>query len=116
MTLEKVQDALKTVVDPDLGVDIVSLKFIKDLSVAEGRVGFTIEAANPSAAKREALAARARDAVVAVAGPEVQIQTRFLVRSVSAPEHVPMPMTLSSRSTVGMAMTHPRVFFRAAKE
>jgi ATP-binding protein involved in chromosome partitioning len=93
MTLEKVQEALKAVVDPDLGVDIVSLKFIKDLSVADGRADFTIETANPSAAKRAALAASARDAVAAIAGmADVQIQTRFLVRSVSAPEHGKPPL------------------------
>jgi ATP-binding protein involved in chromosome partitioning len=93
MTLEKVQDALRAVVDPDLGVDIVSLKFIKDLSVADGRAAFTIETANPSAAKRESLAASARDAVAAIDGvSDVQIQTRFLVRSVSAPEHGKPPL------------------------
>jgi hypothetical protein len=36
--------------------------------------------------------------------------------SVSAPEQVPMPTTLSSMSTVGMAMTHSRFLRRAAKE
>jgi ATP-binding protein involved in chromosome partitioning len=93
MTLEKVQDALKAVADPDLGADIVSLKFIKDLSVVDGRAAFTIETANPSPAKREALAARARDAVAAIAGmSDVQVQTRFLVRSVSAPEHGKPPL------------------------
>jgi ATP-binding protein involved in chromosome partitioning len=93
MTPEKVLDALKAVVDPDLGVDIVSLKYIKDLSVADGRAGFTIETANPSAVKREALAASARNAVAAVAGlSDVEIQTRFLVRSVSAPEHGKPPL------------------------
>ena len=93
MTLEKIQDALKAVVDPDLGVDVVSLKFIKDLSLADGRAGFTIETANPSPAKRQALAAQARDAVAAIAGvSDVQVQTRFLVRSVSAPEHGKPPL------------------------
>ena len=93
MTLEKIHDALKAVVDPDLGVDVVSLKFIKDLSLADGRAGFTIETANPSPAKRQALAAQARDAVAAIAGvSDVQVQTRFLVRSVSAPEHGKPPL------------------------
>ena len=93
MTLEKIQDALKAVVDPDLGVDVVSLKFIKDLSLADGRAGFTIETANPSPAKRQALAAQARDAVAVIAGvSDVQVQTRFLVRSVSAPEHGKPPL------------------------
>ena len=40
-------EALKVVKDPDLGRDIVSLGFIKDLSVADGRVAFTIELTTP---------------------------------------------------------------------
>jgi ATP-binding protein involved in chromosome partitioning len=93
MAPEAVLDALKAVVDPDLQADIVSLKFVKDLVVSDDRVAFTIEAATPSPAKREHLAARAREAAAAVPGvAHVDVQTRFLVRSVSAPEHGKPPL------------------------
>ena len=38
----RVLEALKVVRDPDLNRDIVSLGFIKDLRLDEGRVAFTI--------------------------------------------------------------------------
>lgn len=93
MTSDLVQDALTGVMDPDLQADIVALKFVKDLVVADGRAAFTIEAATPSPAKRQAMAARAREAVAAVPGiSHVDVQTRFVVRSVSAPEHGKPPL------------------------
>jgi ATP-binding protein involved in chromosome partitioning len=93
MTPEAVLDALKAVRDPDLQADIVSLKFVQDVSVQGGRVSFTIEAANPSPRKRDALASAARDAVSAAAGvSQVDVQTGFVVRSVSAPEHGKPPL------------------------
>ena len=93
MAPDVVLDALKGVMDPDLDADIVSLKFVKDLAVSDGRVAFTIETSNPSPARRAAIAARAREAVGAVAGvSQVDVQTRFVVRSVSAPEHGRPPL------------------------
>ena len=59
MTPQVVLDALKGVTDPDLGVDLVTLKFVKDKDIAidGGRVSVAIEAATPSPSKREAIAA-----------------------------------------------------------
>ena len=68
MTPEAVLDALKAVRDPDLHSDIVSLKFVKDVTVEAGRAAFTIESATPSPLKREALAADAREGVAGGVG------------------------------------------------
>jgi len=93
MPPEVVLDALTAVVDPDLQADIVALKFVKDLGIEGGRVTFAIEAATPSPAKRAALAARAREVVAALPGvAQVDVATRFVVRSVSAPEHGKPPL------------------------
>jgi ATP-binding protein involved in chromosome partitioning len=93
MAPEAVLAALKAVMDPDLHADIVALKFVKDLSVDGDRVVFTIESANPSPAKREALRAQAREAVAKLPGVAlVDVQSRFVVRSVSAPEHGKPPL------------------------
>ena len=93
MTPDAVLDALKAVQDPDLHADIVSLKFVKDVQVDGGRIAFTIESANPSPRTRDRLAAAAREAVSAVAGGSpVDVQSRFVVRSVSAPEHGKPPL------------------------
>ena len=90
-----VLDALKGVTDPDLGADLVALKFVKDkdISVDGGRVAVAIEAATPSPAKREALAARVREVVSALPGvSDVAVTTTYVVKSVSAPEHGKPPL------------------------
>ena len=95
MTPQSVLDALKAVTDPDLGVDVVALKFVKekDIVLDGGRVAIAMEMATPSPAKREALAARVREAVGALAGvTEVAVTTTFVVKSVSAPEHGKPPL------------------------
>jgi len=95
MTPQMVLDALKGVTDPDLGVDLVTLKFVKekDISVDGGRVAVNVEMASPSPSKREALAARVRDAVGALPGvSDVAVTTTFVVKSVSAPEHGKPPL------------------------
>ena len=43
-----VLEALKAVTDPDLGRDIVSLGFIKELDISDGRVAFAIELTTPA--------------------------------------------------------------------
>ncbi len=93
MTPDAVLDALKAVTDPDLHADVVSLKFVKDVSVTADRAAFTIESSNPSPAKRELLAGRAREAVAALPGVAgVDVRSTFVVRSVSAPEHGKPPL------------------------
>ena len=93
MTPETVRDALKSVMDPDLQADIVSLKFVKDVAVADDRVRLTIESANPSAAKRAAIEQQARETLTKVHGiTHVDIDSRFAVKSVSAPEHGKPPL------------------------
>jgi ATP-binding protein involved in chromosome partitioning len=43
VTREQVMDALRTIQDPDLHKDIVTLGFVKDLKVDGETVDFTIE-------------------------------------------------------------------------
>ena len=93
MAPDAVLAALTAVIDPDLQADIVSLKFVKDLAVSGDRVSLAIESANPSPAKREALAARAKAEVLKLPGvSQVDIASRFVVKSVSAPEHGKPPL------------------------
>jgi Mrp family chromosome partitioning ATPase/DUF971 family protein len=44
----EVLDRLRAIVDPDLGRDIVSLGFVKDLRVEAGAVSFTVELTTPA--------------------------------------------------------------------
>jgi ATP-binding protein involved in chromosome partitioning len=63
-------DALRTVKDPDLGRDVVSLNFVKDLQVEGGRVRFILELTTPACPVREQLEADARRVVAGVRGVE----------------------------------------------
>ena len=93
MTPEVVLDALKRIADPDLHADIVALKFVKDVTVSGDRVSLAIESANPSPAKRAMLAEQATAAVKQLPGvQQVEVASRFVVKSVSAPEHGKPPL------------------------
>src|SRR5438552_16203478 len=79
--------ALRVVNDPDLRRDIVSLGFIKDLSIADGKVSFAIELTTPACPVSDRMREQAEAAVRAVPGvPPVDVRMTANVRSVSAPE------------------------------
>ena len=63
-----VLDALKVVVDPDLHKDIVSLGFVKDLTISSGRVAFTIELTTPACPVKDLMRDQAYAAVSALPG------------------------------------------------
>jgi ATP-binding protein involved in chromosome partitioning len=84
---DAVLSALRVVVDPDIRRDIVSLGFVKDLAVQDGRVSFTIELTTPACPVKDQLKQQAVDAVRAVPGvADVSVQLTARVRSASAPE------------------------------
>ena len=84
---DAVLNALRVVVDPDIRRDIVSLGFVKDLTVDGGRVAFTIELTTPACPVKDQLRAQAEGAVQALAGvTHVEVQLTAKVRSASAPE------------------------------
>jgi len=86
-------DALKVVRDPDLNRDIVSLGFIKDLTVDGGRVAFTIELTTPACPVKDRLKAEAEHAVRAVAGvTSVDIEMTAAVRTAALPEGARQPV------------------------
>lgn len=71
VTESAVLDALRTVQDPDLHRDIVSLDFIQDLKICGGAVGFTLQLTTPACPVKEQLKQQAHDAVAALPGVEV---------------------------------------------
>src|SRR6187551_2094349 len=84
---DAVLNALRVVVDPDIRRDIVTLGFVKDLSISNDRVSFTIELTTPACPVKEQLREQAATAVRAVAGVnQVDVQMTAKVRSASAPE------------------------------
>ena len=84
---DAVLNALRAVVDPDIRRDIVTLGFVKNLSISNGRVAFTIELTTPACPAKEQLREQATSAVRAVSGvSHVDVQLTANVRSALAPE------------------------------
>jgi ATP-binding protein involved in chromosome partitioning len=76
-----VLDALKVVRDPDLNRDIVSLGFIKNLKIEDGRVGFTIELTTPACPVKDQMRDQARAAVMQLPGvSSVDVHMSAMVR------------------------------------
>src|SRR3972149_6859914 len=74
ITKEQGLDALKSVMDPDLKKDVVSLGFIKELQIEGGRVSFIMELTTPACPLKEQLKTAAEQAVRGIAGIiEVQV-------------------------------------------
>ena len=84
---DAVLNALRVVVDPDIRRDIVSLGFVKNLAVDDGRVSFTIELTTPACPVKDQLRSQAESVVQALPGvAAVSVEMTARVRSASAPE------------------------------
>jgi ATP-binding protein involved in chromosome partitioning len=70
MALDQAQifQALASVRDPDLHKDIVTLGFVKDVSIDGGRVAFTIELTTPACPVKDQMKEEARAAVMRLPG------------------------------------------------
>ena len=87
LTSESIRAALKQIVDPDLGADIVSLAYVKELEIEAGRVRFTLELGTYTSSIRETIAEQARRVVLSLEGVEsVDVTVAVRVRSATAPE------------------------------
>jgi len=85
ITEQSVLDALRAVRDPDLHRDIVSLNFVRDLSIDGGRVAFTIELTTPACPVKDQMRDQARAIVAALPGvADVQVTMTASVRAASA--------------------------------
>ncbi|HEY7167075.1 MAG TPA: Mrp/NBP35 family ATP-binding protein [Candidatus Binatia bacterium] len=65
---EKVLDALRTVQDPELHRDIVSLGMVKELDVKNGNVRFTVELTTPACPLRESIETDCKAALAKIPG------------------------------------------------
>ena len=87
LTEAAVLDALRAVRDPDLHKDIVALGFVKQLTIAGGRVSFTIELTTPACPVKDLMRDQAHAAVSALPGVSaVEIAMTASVRAVARPE------------------------------
>ena len=65
---QSILDALRTVKDPDLHKDIVTLDFVKNLKIEKGKVSFSIELTTPACPVKDKMEQWAREAVLKVSG------------------------------------------------
>jgi len=88
-----VLEALKTVRDPDLHRDIVTLGFVKNLEIDRGQVRFTIELTTPACPVKDQMREQARAAVLGLPGVTgVDITMTANVRTAHAPETGAQPI------------------------
>jgi len=86
VTPDMVLDALKAVIDPDLRRDIVSLGFVKNLSIDSGAVAFDIELTTPACPVKDKMQAQAEQLVRALPGvSDVRVTMTAQVRSAGGP-------------------------------
>lgn len=80
-----VLDALRAVKDPDLHKDIVTLGFVKNLQIGDGRVALTIELTTPACPVKDLMRDQARAVITALGVPSVDIEMTAQVRAVPRP-------------------------------
>jgi ATP-binding protein involved in chromosome partitioning len=90
LTEENVLLALRGVKDPDLHRDIVSLNFVKDLHISQGKVKFTIELTTPACPVRDELKNASIQAVQGTIEGVTDVEVQMTSRVVA---HAPMQKT-----------------------
>ncbi|MGH7672448.1 MAG: Mrp/NBP35 family ATP-binding protein [Gemmatimonadales bacterium] len=98
----QVLDALRGVHDPDLGRDIVSLDFVKDLRVSGGTVAFSIELTTPACPVREQMQQQAHQAVAALPGVDA-VQVRMTARVRASPGQLKEQLIPTVKNVVPVA-------------
>jgi ATP-binding protein involved in chromosome partitioning len=84
-TTEAILQALRTVQDPDLDRDIVTLGFVKNMIVKDGAVSFTIDLTTPACPVKDLLKKQAEEAVRRLPGVKsVAIEMTATVRGGAA--------------------------------
>ncbi len=72
---QDIKTALSGIIDPDLGKDIVSLGFVKDIAIEDGRIALTIELTTPACPVKEDFRRQAEAALRALPGVrEVEVR------------------------------------------
>jgi ATP-binding protein involved in chromosome partitioning len=90
VTTSALLDALRTVNDPDLQRDLVSLNMIKDVEVWPGAVSFTVVLTTPACPLKEKIRHDCEQAVRRLVGPDIQIVIRMTATVTSVREQGPL--------------------------
>jgi Mrp family chromosome partitioning ATPase/DUF971 family protein len=68
ITEKEVLDSMRHIIDPDLGKDIVTLGFIKNMAIEGGKVSFNVELTTPACPVKETFRQKCVEAVQALPG------------------------------------------------
>ena len=87
LTEQQILEALREVIDPDFGQDIVSLGFIKQVVIDKGNVRVNVELKTPACPMREMFKTKCKSAIERLAGVEsVDIMLTARTRKLQSPE------------------------------
>lgn len=92
VTVDQVLSSLKKVVDPELHKDIVSMGMIKDLSINDGKVAFTLELTTPACPFNSDIERDVRAAIAGLGAKELNLRVTARVmegRALSMDELLP---------------------------
>ena len=92
VTQETILTALRQVKDPDLHLDIVTLRFVKDIEIDGGVVKFKVELTTPACPVKDQLRAECEQAVAAIPGVEsvsIEMTARVIERPVTGQDLIP---------------------------
>lgn len=93
----KVLEALQTVIDPEVGIDIVNLGLVVEVRVESGRVGIDLIMTSVACPMHADLARQAREAVAEALGSAVAVEVQVL----EAPPWGPERMSPQARRLLG---------------
>src|SRR5215471_7109485 len=102
ITQDAVLNALRHVQDPDLHRDIVSLEFVKDLTIEGGTVSFRIELTTPACPVKAEIERDAKARVAAIPGVET-VRVAMDARVPTSPASASANMLPGVRHAVAVA-------------
>ncbi len=99
LTEESVVKVLRNVIDPELGVDVVTMGMIKDLKVSNGIVSFTLELTTPACPYNEQITREVKKAVESIPGVK-SVDMKVTARVSSAKRTLTNQVSLSGVKNV----------------
>jgi ATP-binding protein involved in chromosome partitioning len=90
LTQEDILKALATVEDPDLKRDLVSLGMVRDITVSDDAIAFTVVLTTPACPLKEKIRQDCLEAVEHVAGKEVTIHINITSSVTTARDNAPL--------------------------
>lgn len=92
VTEKQILEALKKVIDPDLKRDIVSLGFIQNIRICEGKIAFKLELTTPACPVKDILKQQCEDLVLSLQGVDevfVELTSKVPNRQIQKEDLIP---------------------------